>query len=530
MEPQENSTGKFYSNNIAAKVDCPYFEEGDPRSWLRKCERYFHYNRIIDPQQKLDTAVLHLNGRTESWFFSYQLSRGMVRWPDFVDEICKRFNDSDNSHLNLIEKFKRIEQKGTVIEYLEKFEDLKAWVLIKHPTIPEEFFLGFFIDGLKEEIRHIVKMLDPFSLSQAVEKARHKEELLDSISRKNRGGAGRQSTQYNAYIGAAGGRTSGNIQKESYSNSNISGNKLFEARKARGEWYRCGEKYFSGHQCKDKQLNILHGTTDQDTVEESQRIEEIEEVENDQGEIIYEAISLNALSGTVTSNTIKLKGMYGKQKLIVLGCVIKEDAPMRVTAGNGSHLMSYHSCPSFKWKIHGIEFEHKLRLLDVGGCDMVLGVDWIRKHNPVLFDFIGYRLQVSVNGKRVELKGFSEEGQLQAMTASGVKQLLKKGQVIWAHLFSISAKEVKVTAELPEEIRLVLQGFLKVFAEPKTLPPRKDHDYSIPLKPNAAPVSIRPYRYNYFQKNEIEKQVNEMLTNGIIQPSHSPILFTSTFS
>lgn len=28
--------------------------------------------------------------------------------------------------------------------------------------------------------------------------------------------------------------------------------------------------------------------------------------------------------------------------------------------------------------------------------------------------------------------------------------------------------------------------------------------------------------YNYFQKNEIEKQVKDMLTNGIIQPSHSP--------
>ncbi|OIT28758.1 hypothetical protein A4A49_55634 [Nicotiana attenuata] len=245
MEPQENSSGKFHSNSNVAKVDCPYFDEGDPRSWLRKCERYFHYNRIIDPQQKLDTAVVHLNGRAESWFFSHQLSSEMVRWPDFVEEICKRFNDSDNN--------------------------LKAWVLMKHPTIPKEFFLGFFIEGLKEKIRHTVKMLDPFSLSQVVKKARHKEELLDSISRKSRGGAGRQSTQYNSYTGTTWGRTVGNIQKEGYSNSTISANKLFEARKANGECYRCGEKYFPGHQCKDKQLNTLHGTPDQEAIEESQR-------------------------------------------------------------------------------------------------------------------------------------------------------------------------------------------------------------------------------------------------------------------
>lgn len=48
---------------------------------------------------------------------------------------------------------------------LKKFEELKAWVLIRNPTIPEEFFLGFFIEGLKDEIKHTVKILNPFILS-----------------------------------------------------------------------------------------------------------------------------------------------------------------------------------------------------------------------------------------------------------------------------------------------------------------------------------------------------------------------------
>lgn len=165
VEPHEQPMGRYHSSSFASKVDCPYFEDGDPRSWLRKCERYFHYNHISDPQHKLETVVIHLNGKAESWYFSYQVSRCVVRWPDIVEEIWKRFNDLDNSNLNLLGRFKRIEQVGSVTEYLEKFEDLKTWVLIKHPTIPKEFFLGFFIEGLKEEIRHTVKMLDPFSLS-----------------------------------------------------------------------------------------------------------------------------------------------------------------------------------------------------------------------------------------------------------------------------------------------------------------------------------------------------------------------------
>ncbi|OIT00420.1 hypothetical protein A4A49_33194 [Nicotiana attenuata] len=72
VEPHEQPMGRYHSSSSASRVDCPYFEDGDPRSWLRKCERYFHYNHISDPQHKLEIVVLHLNGKEESWYFSYQ--------------------------------------------------------------------------------------------------------------------------------------------------------------------------------------------------------------------------------------------------------------------------------------------------------------------------------------------------------------------------------------------------------------------------------------------------------------------------
>lgn len=59
----------------------------------------------------------------------------------------------------------------------------------------------------------------------------------------------------------------------------------------------------------------------------------------------------------------------------------------------------------------------------------------MRQHNPILFDFSGYKLQVSVKGKRVDLNGFFEEGKLQSLSASGVKQLFKKGK-LFGHIFS----------------------------------------------------------------------------------------------
>ena len=61
----------------------------------------------------------------------------------------------------------------------------------------------------------------------------------------------------------------------------------------------------------------------------------------------------------------------------------------------------------------------------------------------------------------------------------------------------------------------------KVFETPKGLPPIHDHDHAIHLILGSVPPNIRPYRYPYVQKREIECMITEMLEVGIIQPSRS---------
>ena len=53
------------------------------------------------------------------------------------------------------------------------------------------------------------------------------------------------------------------------------------------------------------------------------------------------------------------------------------------------------------------------------------------------------------------------------------------------------------------------------------VPPIRDHDHDFHLIPGSVPPNIRPYRYPYAQKSEIERMVAEMLEAGIIQPSQS---------
>lgn len=54
------------------------------------------------------------------------------------------------------------------------------------------------------------------------------------------------------------------------------------------------------------------------------------------------------------------------------------------------------------------------------------------------------------------------------------------------------------------------------------MPPRRSFDHQIELLPSAAPVNVRPYRYSPAQKDEIEKQLTQMLSDGIITESSSP--------
>lgn len=106
-----SSVGRSQGNFSHSRWEIPYFEGEDPCAWLRKYERYFQYNRITDPQQKLEEAVFHLNGKAKSWFFSYHVSKCIVRWADFTIEICNRFQGAVNSKLNLIGEFKILNKK-----------------------------------------------------------------------------------------------------------------------------------------------------------------------------------------------------------------------------------------------------------------------------------------------------------------------------------------------------------------------------------------------------------------------------------
>ena len=96
-----------------------------------------------------------------------------------------------------------------------------------------------------------------------------------------------------------------------------------------------------------------------------------------------------------------------------------------------------------------------------------------------------------------------------------------KGNDIWA-LVTLAPVDQPSNSNVCPQVAHLLDKYQDVFLDPKTLPPERAYDHTIPLLPNAIPVNARPYRYSPLHKDEIERQVREMLSAGLIIPSTSP--------
>lgn len=88
--------------------------------------KYFSSCKILD-NQKVDLASLYVVGKVESWFNSYIAVRRSVDWEDFLGDLCDGFKEEIGS--NVVEEFNKLNQTGTIDDYLDAFGNLKGLML-----------------------------------------------------------------------------------------------------------------------------------------------------------------------------------------------------------------------------------------------------------------------------------------------------------------------------------------------------------------------------------------------------------------
>ncbi|KAF7124493.1 hypothetical protein RHSIM_Rhsim12G0205800 [Rhododendron simsii] len=274
-----------------------------------------------------------------------------------------------------------------------------------------------------------------------------------------------------------------------------------------------------------------------DGEQEDQELEQLqdegEEEPQEQNEELQ--ISINALTGSTSYRTMRIQGNVKKKLIIILidsgsthnflnlevikraGVQTTETDPLPVSVADGTKMISTALCKGFKWEMQGADFQADMRVLQLKGCDMVLGIQWLATLGPVKWDFKNLCMDFTLNGRRHVLRGGKKEVSQVVGPEKMQKLLLKQPQGLLAQVFALQVEEQSEPTSL--EVQQLLAKYDGVFQEPKELPPSRAHDHHIPLKPRVEPPNTRPYRYPYFQKTEIEEQVREMLTSGVIQAS-----------
>jgi hypothetical protein len=160
---QFNPTNHLFSLSIARpKLDFTTFLGDESINWLRQCEKYFALTSVpMDTWVPL--ATLHCHGMTQTWWRSLRTPANYVQWTQFCTMVYNRF--SPHSLHSSMEHFPHLKQNSSIIEYIQRFEELMALMQMDYPGLSEHYFMSSFIAGLKEDIKHYLIPHSPQTLS-----------------------------------------------------------------------------------------------------------------------------------------------------------------------------------------------------------------------------------------------------------------------------------------------------------------------------------------------------------------------------
>lgn len=524
------------------KLQFPVFEGENPKLWLSRCEDYFDMYHV-PPDLCVRVAVSQIKGAAAGWTQSVDSRLKYASWQEFVSLVMDRFGR--DQHESVLRQFFRLRQTGPVAEYVEQFMGLVDHLTAYGQSSDPLYYTTRFIDGLRDDIRFVVLIHRPSTLDSACSLAMLQEEVAEPVRRRDfrrSDGAfppkqpGRGPFPLPAPPPRLGKPSSHphvpgeHKQAEDLGKSPTDKFAALKAyRRARGLCDRCAEKWCPGHQCATSiQLNALQELLDLfdgDQVEAANDLSAPDHSQHEEAQLSV-VLSQEAVSGSEGPQTMKFVGsIQGHQLQILvdsgsthtfLSRVIADHlvgvsqlpTPLIVQVANGGILQCDSALLSASWAIQDITFSSNLKILPLPHFDLIIGMDWLESFSPMKVYWKSKWMTIPYNGAMVLLQG--------------IKSDLHEELVVQVSSLSDNPETNESSQNIIPEIALLIREFQSIFEPVSGLPPSRACDHEIPLVPGAKPVYIRPYRYPPALKDEIEKQVQEMLQKGIIQPSSSP--------
>jgi hypothetical protein len=147
-------------------------------------------------------------------------------------------------------------------------------------------------------------------------------------------------------------------------------------------------------------------------------------------------------------------------------------------------------------KFGSLVFRTTLLILGLDSVDIILGTDWISRHQAV----------IDIAARAIEIH---------SPTCGETTLYLPHQGCTRSYAFALvesPVEKIPVVCEYPDVFPDELPG----------MPPDRDIEFAIELQPETAPISKRPYRMPPAELAELKKQLQELLDKGFIRPSTSP--------
>jgi hypothetical protein len=373
------------------KLSFPKFHGEHPHIWLDKCVDYFRIFNIPECMWST-TGSLHMEDNAAKWMQVYKMKRGLGSWQELARAVDEKFGvfDYRRSLQDLL-----LLKKGYVEEYTKDFEALQFQVTMFNPGLDDMLFTTHFINGLKEEIKGPVQSQIPDSVEKANMLAKIHQQILDIAKYK----------PYRANTGK------GQIPvTKADLNPTTSRSPLWKERqqrdycRANNLCYFCGKKFDASHimKCTKRPKTQVNALVVNDlgvelTEETIRQLEQEDEMISEMRQL-----SLNAVAGIEEGDSMMIMALVTDKAMLILidlgsshsfvsqafldliGISLTPTIQLPVRVANGEVLRSSYRVPALEWWAHDFTFHTDMRVLDIAAYDVILGYDWLSRHNPMV--------------------------------------------------------------------------------------------------------------------------------------------------
>lgn len=153
------------------KIPLPEFHGFDPQGWIQKALLYFDIHGT-PAHLRVRLAQLSMCGVAQHWFTIVQQIHDPLLWDQLQTELLQRFSGLEIQ--NPYEQLATLQQSDSIHDFIDDFEYLLSLV----PRLPESQALGYFIAGLRPEVKKWVRLHRPKSRLDAMYLAKDVEEML----------------------------------------------------------------------------------------------------------------------------------------------------------------------------------------------------------------------------------------------------------------------------------------------------------------------------------------------------------------